>query len=292
MQIESLKNILLRDLSDLEDIAEILEPGYCLSKIEVQILKSRITSLSNEIKNLLSQIIEKSNLAAVDNDLNKPKISIGKDDNSKDNLQIDSKTVVKKSTEAIITHKASDEKTDISIVEKNKSESKSDKLVVEKKAEVIEVKKSEPAEKLVKEPEVSKSDTVKQIQVKVENQTKVESTKDGGVSRKTLADQYIDKNFSLNEMVGQPGGTTDRASSLGQKPVSDINKAIKINERLGFIRELFAGDAQLYANTIDKLNNFEDFEQAFSFLSENFVWDQDSENFKMFIDIVYRRYIQ
>ena len=139
---------------------------------------------------------------------------------------------------------------------------------------------------------MSKSDAVKQIQVKTEKQAKVESTKDSSASRKTLADQYIDKNFSLNEMVGQPGGTTDRASSLGQKPVSDINKAIKINERLGFIRELFAGDAQLYANTIDKLNNLEDFEQAFEFLSENFTWDQDSENFKMFIDIVYRRYIQ
>ncbi len=285
MHIESLKTILSRDISDLKDIAEIIEPGYSLSKIEVQILKSRIKSLSTEIEELLN-ILQYDNQRS-DNKKEKQKTELLKDENYRHaEGQIKEHKLLNVTPEEIIKNGTDNVGRDIG------SDTKTDMLFVENADNEHDIKKTEQTEEALKNTDTTKRETIKPVATKSENKRKTEPLIENGSSRKTLADQYIDSTFSLNEMVGHSGVSGDRASVLSRKPIGDIHKAIKLNDKVGFIRELFNGDSQKYTQTIDKLNGFDDFEQAVEFLNKNFSWDQNSENFKMFIEIIYRRYMQ
>jgi hypothetical protein len=139
--------------------------------------------------------------------------------------------------------------------------------------------------------ETPKAAPSQQVTPKQQSTTKSKTETEPASGRKTLADQFSDSSVSVNERVGQSGQAIDRASMLSRKPVADIHKAIKLNDRIGFIRELFGGDSQKYTQTIDALNNFTDFDQAIDFINQNFGWDQNTESFKTLIEIVYRRYM-
>ena len=86
------------------------------------------------------------------------------------------------------------------------------------------------------------------------------------------------------------------SEKLSQTPVNDLKRAISLNDRLLLAKELFGGDQQLFENAVMNLNNFSDFEQAKSYMIENFVMSYDwanpqkFESAKKFIKLVSRRY--
>lgn len=86
------------------------------------------------------------------------------------------------------------------------------------------------------------------------------------------------------------------SEKLSDLPISDLKKAIGVNDRLLFTRELFSGDGQAFEATVLALNGFGSFEQAKSYLDENCViqygWldKKRVEEAKNFIRLVRRRY--
>ncbi|MGZ4034447.1 MAG: hypothetical protein ACXVPU_09270 [Bacteroidia bacterium] len=79
-----------------------------------------------------------------------------------------------------------------------------------------------------------------------------------------------------------------------QKPViTDITKAIGINDKFRFANELFAGSMQEYSIAIQQLNSAESLEAAmdyFSNLQMLYEWDVENETVKQLLDLVDRRY--
>ncbi|MDR0692583.1 MAG: hypothetical protein LBF69_06055 [Prevotellaceae bacterium] len=92
---------------------------------------------------------------------------------------------------------------------------------------------------------------------------------------------------SLNDAIAKP----DPAITMRQ-PIHDIAKAIAINDRFLFIRELFAGDATLFSQTVNKLNTMSNIEEAKNYIQDVVKnWDDTSEPAQLFLSIVQRRYL-
>ena len=71
--------------------------------------------------------------------------------------------------------------------------------------------------------------------------------------------------------------------------ISDLRKAIGLNDKFLLLRDLFAGDVPLYERTIDKLNSFEDLDDCMIYIVENFRWNPDSEGAKMLVSLIERK---
>ena len=99
-----------------------------------------------------------------------------------------------------------------------------------------------------------------------------------------LVKLFADK--SVNEL-------SDR---LNQLPISDINRAMGINEKVLTINELFNGNQELFSKTILKLNSFTEFDEAKNYLiggvASDLNWAADNKVKKAdkFIQLLRRRY--
>lgn len=139
-------------------------------------------------------------------------------------------------------------------------------------------------EQTVKEPKPEKADK-KPIPKSTPNptpQTHVESST-------ILADKYQGKRKFRNEVIAEQHQKVDIQSKLQNKPITDLAKAIGINDKFLFIKELFGGDADLYNQTIKHLNQLTDLNEAIIYLHENFSWDPTNEVTTLFVDLVRRK---
>jgi hypothetical protein len=92
---------------------------------------------------------------------------------------------------------------------------------------------------------------------------------------------------SINDSRAKPEPTI-----TVRQPIRDIAKAIAINDRFLFIRELFEGDTSLFSQTVNKLNamhNLEEAKQYMQTVAKN--WDDTTEPAQLFLSIVQRRYL-
>ena len=71
--------------------------------------------------------------------------------------------------------------------------------------------------------------------------------------------------------------------------ITDIRKAIGLNDRFLMIRDLFGGDATLYDKTITRLNEFDDLDECMIYIVENFSWNPDSEGAKLLVSLIERK---
>lgn len=142
-----------------------------------------------------------------------------------------------------------------------------EKVVLEEKIEQVEVKKEEPI-------------IVNTVQIKPEKTLKKET--------EIIADMFENKR-SINERIAP--NKKDLATKFKDNPIKDINSAIGLNDKFLFIRELFANNGEIYSKAIEKLNNFENLDQAMQFINTEFHWDAKNPTFNKFLELVYRRYI-
>lgn len=71
--------------------------------------------------------------------------------------------------------------------------------------------------------------------------------------------------------------------------ISDLRKAIGINDKFLMVRDLFEGDSDRYEATIETLNEFEDLDECMIYIVENFAWNPDSEGAKLLISLLERK---
>lgn len=98
---------------------------------------------------------------------------------------------------------------------------------------------------------------------------------------------------SLNDRFAK---TTPQATSLASKmestPIQDLKKAITLNQRFQFSKELFKGNNQDYEVTIDRLNTStrDEAMKQIAALRSKYAWTNDSPVAADFIDLVERRF--
>ncbi|OFY84832.1 MAG: hypothetical protein A3F72_19535 [Bacteroidetes bacterium RIFCSPLOWO2_12_FULL_35_15] len=81
--------------------------------------------------------------------------------------------------------------------------------------------------------------------------------------------------------------------NIHKPAISDLSKAIGINDKFQFANELFSGNMQEYSIAIQQLNSCETLESAmdyFSNLQQLYEWDSENQTVKRLLDLVDRRY--
>ncbi len=88
----------------------------------------------------------------------------------------------------------------------------------------------------------------------------------------------------------------DISERLAMSPISDISKAMSINDRMLILKELFGNDSALFNESISKLNSFLSFAEAKDMLLETvafkYQWDKDEklEKAEAFVKLISRKY--
>lgn len=125
--------------------------------------------------------------------------------------------------------------------------------------------KPEPVKEVVSEVKILSSETV-QAEMPIENELQLEGNSDEG----TLA------------------------SKLNQKPISDLRSGVPLNEKFGFIQNLFQNNASDYGDAIMKMNNSEEQEEALAYfdkLAGRKNWDVENPQVKTLRSYIERRHL-
>ena len=146
-------------------------------------------------------------------------------------------------------------------------------------ANIDEVEKESNAEPVLEKENIVKRDEVE-----------VESLNDKVSNGTIIADKFQNQQPSVNDMLAGFKKNTDLASRLKDRPISDLKTAIKINDRIWFINELFNKDSNLYETAINEINNFDNLDKALEFLFTNYTWDQNKKSTVSFLELVFRRF--
>lgn len=83
----------------------------------------------------------------------------------------------------------------------------------------------------------------------------------------------------------------DVASQLRRsEPVTDLRKAIGINDKFLLIRDLFGGDGAAYDEAIEALNGCGDLDDCMIYIAENYAWNPNSDGAKMLMELLERKF--
>ena len=97
---------------------------------------------------------------------------------------------------------------------------------------------------------------------------------------------------SLNDKLRQ--GKTELIEVLKETPVKDLRKAVGINDRFLFIKELFRGDENMYERSIKTINSFNIFAEAEYWISRELKlklgWNNNLSSVQHFDQLVKRRF--
>lgn len=150
-------------------------------------------------------------------------------------------------------------------------------------AQTVNVKDEKPAE--VKTEKPARHDMVQEEKTleKPENKVIEEPS--------TIADRFKGEKTFINERLGDNGNRKDLSSKLQSKPIRDIGASLGLNDRFKLINELFKGDKDSYQQTIDILDNANNFNEAFNYISTSYDWDMEDESVLMLLDLVRRKFI-
>ena len=151
------------------------------------------------------------------------------------------------------------------------------------KAEVPEISEisdpePEPAPKPEKSPE-TKAETVKKFAqiLELEPQSQPEPEKP--------------QQRSLNDLFNEQ--KQDLGDKFQQTKITDLTKAMSINDKFLFIRELFKNKSEEFSRAIQTLNKCENIEEAFDImegLKKQYFWDSTSSAYLALCDLVRRKF--
>jgi hypothetical protein len=76
------------------------------------------------------------------------------------------------------------------------------------------------------------------------------------------------------------------------RKIERIKDSLTINQKFMFTKVLFHGDFELFSKAIDRLDQFDNMNNALQYLEEEYAstWDRDSEEFHEFMEMVEKRF--
>lgn len=78
---------------------------------------------------------------------------------------------------------------------------------------------------------------------------------------------------------------------LAKQSLSDFRKALNLNDRFRFRRELFAGDEQKMNQVLSDLNDLHSYEDSIKYLNERLKWNVDDPSVADFLKLLEKRYL-
>lgn len=104
--------------------------------------------------------------------------------------------------------------------------------------------------------------------------------------------ESVGSTASLNDKLKQ--GVIELGETLTEVPVRDLKKAIGVNDKFLFIKDLFRNDEAMYERSIKTINNFSMLAEAEYWIQRELKvklgWDDRSETVQLFSQLVKRRF--
>lgn len=141
---------------------------------------------------------------------------------------------------------------------------------------------SEPKKDLLQERQQNFVPTVRKIEFKPQP-----------LSEEPKKESIFEKAASLYDKIAKPAEKTV-ASQANKQPISNIKAAIGINEKFGYLKDLFKNNVNEYNSALDKLNNFDNYEEAedyFQELKTKYEWNPEGKSFHGLAELLNRRYL-
>jgi outer membrane biosynthesis protein TonB len=160
-------------------------------------------------------------------------------------------------------------------------EEPTEQVAVEQKETIEETEKIEATE--ADAPEPDKPQPV--INEEKKNNKETASPGDQKAYKKVLGDQFT-KEKSLNEKFTS---LTETKYKVMGKPVTSVKRAIGLNDRFMFTRELFNNDSGKFNDTVEAIDNANDLVEAVEYLEKNYEWSKNETSLK-FMELVKRRF--
>lgn len=160
--------------------------------------------------------------------------------------------------------------------EKEGRESDADHPVSVSTGDVPELEDSEP------ENEIREREEIKE---EVSN-TESHEEKPEIRTEKIVADRFAHLSSRINEKVGDSKKAEGKTRTM---PVTDLHKALGINDRFFFIKELFGGREESFRQTINSLNSASTMDEATGILKETLRDKADSEPASQLLELVHRK---
>jgi len=182
-------------------------------------------------------------------------------------------------------------------IEKEKEETEESSFETEKEVisekEIIEPKVEESVASVLFEVETEKEEKPEVIE-----KPKKEESVPAGVTMNLFGETVADKvapgtEKTIADSISENIKEESVADVINKTPVDDLKAAIGINEKFFFINELFDGNMKDYNEAIDKLNGFENKDEAlghFGELKEKYGWNDDNEAVEQLMELIGRRY--
>lgn len=98
---------------------------------------------------------------------------------------------------------------------------------------------------------------------------------------------------SLNDLLSQQKEDHSLSNKFQNAKVEDLSKAISVNDKFLYIRELFRNKGEEYSIAIQKLNKCQTIEEAFEeieLLKKYYFWDTTTAPYLSLCDLVRRKY--
>ena len=166
-------------------------------------------------------------------------------------------------------------------------ESKED--VTESQKERQEVQKEEQEkiqevqEEQNKQEEIFVEESIENLEIKEEEQKSKEQIK--------VQEENEEATKSLNDILVDIQNNMDLATKLQNLPIETLEEAISLNDKIWFVRELFAGDNDLYNKVIQDINKADSIKEAIKIVHQ-LSWDKDNSATKTFFELMYRKFIR
>lgn len=136
-------------------------------------------------------------------------------------------------------------------------------------------------------PATSPSAFQNQPETNHEPQTKASTAPDNRLNEKFRGDKQ-----TLNERLAKPANTL--ADNQMGKKIESLKDSISINQRFGFINELFNGENMQYYNAIKTLDEFKDAESAKDFvqrdLAPRYDWTKKEDHVNKLLRLIERKF--
>ena len=268
MKNQKLINILLKDMGELEELISEIKAKKEFDILEMEFLHTRskgILQLMQMLKNVEPEV--------------ETPLEFNKEEKNQVEDPVETNAVSEKTVAEELNIPAGEKKSEISGIEAIQTE--------EVKTEIKETP-VEPAVVKVEE----KTDTVRhetedslglpENSIKISDVELEENKAEAG---HRLGDSFI-KGKSVNDMVEDHNKLEFK---LSNRPVSNIQAAIGINDRFQYIRELFDGSSEKYTNTVVSLDSMNNINEAVAYIQKNFKWKKNETSLK-FINLVKRRF--
>ena len=111
--------------------------------------------------------------------------------------------------------------------------------------------------------------------------------------KKELHEFIGDQQTSLNDKLKQ--AKVELSETLQEVPVKDLKKAIGLNDRFLYIKELFRGDEVMYERSIKTINSFAIYPEAEYWIKRELKlklgWNDTNPVVKQFDQLVRRRFL-